>query len=200
MVKLSKSDKILLAMVSYQENNGSSKKMSVEDVAVKAWKLFEDDFSLRGYPNYPNADIQKYITKLFDESWVKGGVQNYLVTSKGLERAGRLDSKYKKSSSSRNVRREVEQEVSRIQKLKLLKEYEKNASINLRIPDFLKFLGTTSQILRAKDRNLFKTRFKLIDEDVMRFIEEEEVSKSKQIIELWDKLKSKFKEKYNEKL
>jgi hypothetical protein len=197
---LSKSDKILIAMVSYQEEHGVHTKMTVEDVAVEAWNLFDDEFALKGYPEYPNADIQKYITKLFDESLVKGGVQNYTVTEKGIRQANQFQDSEDQQSNSQNVPREVRQELSRIRNLKLLEAYEENPELDLRLADLLKFLGTTSQVLQAKDRNLFKTRFQLIDNDVISYVEQEQPGKADEIVSLWNRLKDEFKERYNDRI
>ncbi len=51
-------EKILVAM--YALTDGETRMLSYEDIVVKAFELFPDEFALRGYPNFPDAsDIHK---------------------------------------------------------------------------------------------------------------------------------------------
>ena len=70
LTALSKSEKILVAI--YELHKIKTEKITVEDVAVKLWQLWSSEFCMRGYPQYPNVDIQKYITKLLDNNLVSG--------------------------------------------------------------------------------------------------------------------------------
>ena len=55
--KLSQAEKIL---ISASELSKSKKIFSAEDLTVKSWELYQDDFSLRGYQQFPNSN-QIYI-------------------------------------------------------------------------------------------------------------------------------------------
>jgi hypothetical protein len=58
--------------------------ITVEDLAVKLWKLYPLEFCMKGYPEFPNVDIQKYLTKLKIYNLISGGVTNYKLTTKGI--------------------------------------------------------------------------------------------------------------------
>ena len=51
--KLSQAEKIL---ISASELSKSKKIFSAEDLTVKSWELYQDDFSLRGYQQFPNSN------------------------------------------------------------------------------------------------------------------------------------------------
>src|SRR3989338_3742651 len=97
---LNKSEKILMAI--YELDKVKKNKITVEDVAVKLWKLWPSEFCMRGYPQYPNNDIQKHITKPFDNNWVTGGVYGYKLTEKGKSYVEEL-----KSISPKIPKREI---------------------------------------------------------------------------------------------
>jgi len=78
-----KSLKILRAIYELDENKKEIDKITKEIMVVKAWEMFPSDFSMKGYPQYPNADISKYITALFRTNFLKGGFHNYKITEKG---------------------------------------------------------------------------------------------------------------------
>lgn len=59
--ELNKSDKILMAI---EELAKEKTKVTIDDVAVRVWKKYPHEFCMRGYPQYPNVDINKYVTKL----------------------------------------------------------------------------------------------------------------------------------------
>src|SRR3989344_178868 len=77
----SKSDKALYGI--YLLSKEGKSPITVEDLAVKLWKLYSTEFCMKGYPDFPNVDIQKYLTKLFTNNLIKGGVIDYKITSKG---------------------------------------------------------------------------------------------------------------------
>ena len=59
----SKSEKALYGI--YLLNKEGKKPITVEHLAVKLWSLYSKEFCMKGYPQFPNVDIQKYLTKLF---------------------------------------------------------------------------------------------------------------------------------------
>lgn len=47
--------------------------ITVEDLAVKLWELYPLEFCMKGYPEFPNVDIQKYLTSLKIYNLISGG-------------------------------------------------------------------------------------------------------------------------------
>ena len=112
-IELSKSDKALIAIYELEKYRKGTDKITVEDVAVRLWKKYPTEFSMKGYPQYPNVDIQKYITKLLVNHLINGGVFNYVITAKGTERAKSLMSGkvVTKAQITSEIRRDIKIEI-----------------------------------------------------------------------------------------
>ena len=84
--KISQSEKVLLAAYDLSK---TKKIFSAEDLAVKSWKLYPDDFSLMGYKEYPNSNqIYTFVMgkdgALIKKGWVKKiGQKQYNLTDTG---------------------------------------------------------------------------------------------------------------------
>lgn len=196
--ELNKSEKILIAIGELSKEN--QKKITVEDVAVKIWKLWPSEFCMRGYPEYPNVDIQKHITKLLDNNLVSGGVFNYIITSKGKEYFKKITDlkKIKKSEPGKvnaDQPRYIKSEVERIINTKVFKYFNEDEKLDLLEYDFFEFIGSSSRSLNTKDRNIFLNRLNTLVKDVVPYCEEkskEDIYCNK-IIRLWKLLYEKFK-------
>ena len=87
---LSKAEKLLSAAVALSSAS-DHEGFSAEDLVVKAFELFPEMFSLKGYPHYPNSNA--VLTQVMGRSaplivrvWVaKTGTKRYRLTPKGLE-------------------------------------------------------------------------------------------------------------------
>src|SRR3989344_6236881 len=113
--ELSTSDKILLAIYELDKNKLNIKKITKEEMVIKVWKMFPEEFCIKGYPQYPNADISKYVTKLFKNNLLKGSFYNYIITPKGKEYAKALFLNKKPSKNEMTTSsREIEVEIRRI--------------------------------------------------------------------------------------
>src|SRR3989338_4073204 len=125
--ELSTSDKILLAIYELDKNKLNIKKITKEEMVIKVWKMFPSDFCIKGYPQYPNADISKYVTKLFKENLLKGSFYNYIITPKGIEYAKAISSgtKNKPAVKVLSSSREIEVEINRIKNSKIFKLFLK---------------------------------------------------------------------------
>ena len=102
--ELTKADMVLVAM--YRASSGSIRKMPYEDIVIKAWEEFPETFSLRNYPQHPDAsDVHK---RLYQNLVSKGlavslGSKIFRLTEKGLERAKLLTAQ--RTRPTRAVRR-----------------------------------------------------------------------------------------------
>ncbi len=197
LTTLNKSEKMLVAI--YELDKLKKEKITVEDVAVKLWLLWPSEFCMRGYPEYPNVDIQKYITKLLDNGLVIGGVCNYKLTDKGKEVVEKLKNTpkqkdQKKGDVSAEQPRHVKTEITRIINSKVFKYYLQNENAPLLESDFFEFLGTSARSLSTKNKNIFLTRYNAVIKEVIPYCRENQRRDeyAEKIIRLWDILSRQF--------
>ena len=195
----SKSEKALYGI--YLLSKERKSQITVEDLAVRLWKLYSREFCMKGYPEFPNVDIQKYLTKLFTNNLIKGGVINYKITSKGtkmvediLETAN--EKKKKLSESDVSISRELKNEINRILTSKVYNYYVSEKNPNFIEIDFFEFLGTSPRSLHDKRNSHFLSKINLIRKDLVEYCE---VNKNKDenlknILNLWKILNKKFGE------
>ena len=196
------SDKILLAIYELEKKRKTGAKITKEEMVIKVWKMFPNDFCIRGYPEYPNADISKYVTKLFKENLLKGSFYNYAITEKGKQYAKTLLSKGPiKSKELISVPRYVEAEISRIKSSKIFQLYTRG-EFNFIESELFDFLGTSSRSFGDSNKTAFISKFNLISKEVIPFCEKNKDKKSEavKIVSLWNILLSKFKDLLNKKI
>lgn len=201
--ELNKSEKILIAI--YDLDKITKKKITVEDVAVKLWKIWPTEFCMRGYPKHPNNDIQKHITKPLDNNWVTGGVYGYKITEKGKNYAEQLKNIKSKKQGKKDMNeqpRYIKTEFTRIINSRIFKYYTQDKEMDFLESDFFDFLGTSPRSLNTKDRNVFLTRYNLVIKDVIPFCKKlsKKDEEAKTIIEIWEKLSEKFYGLLNKKV
>src|SRR5438132_5483567 len=112
----SRPEKILISMRSLA--GGTTKPCKYEDIVVKAFSMFPKDFTLRGYPKYPDSsDIHKPLYgPLKRAGYVLAGNKQFRLTQKGLERARQLSAsgrKIDKTAAERHSR-DKDAEIPRI--------------------------------------------------------------------------------------
>jgi len=90
--KLTQPEMILISM--HRASSGTTKKIPYEELVLQAWRDFPESFSLRNYPQYPDAsDLHK---KLYNGSLKEGGLvlslgdKNFRLTEKGVSQAAEL--------------------------------------------------------------------------------------------------------------
>jgi len=200
---LSKSEKILIAINKLKKTKKN--KITVEDVAVKLWKMWPSEFCMRGYPQYPNVDIQKYITKLLDNHLIVGGVFNYKITEKGkkyVEDLIKVKKEQKQTASINQQPRYIKSEYIRIINSKIFKYYSKGEIDFFVESDLFEFLGTSARSLHTKDKNVFLARYNIITKDLIPFCKKfmKQDENARKIVELWNRLSTQFKELLNTKV
>lgn len=164
------SDKILLAIYTLNKKHAESGKITKEEMVVKVWEMFPEDFCIKGYPQYPNADISKYITRLFKENLLKGSFFNYVITSKGKEYAESImpDTKNDKKKIVISGSREIEAEIKRIKNSKIFHLFL-NGESNFLESDLFDFLGTSARSLLDSNKTIFISKYNLIMKEVIPF-------------------------------
>jgi hypothetical protein len=89
MAELSKAEKLLVAACLLSSDGQTV--FSAEDLIVRAFQAFPQDFSLKGYPEYPDSNV--VLTQVMGKKaplivrgWLeKTGVKQYRLTPKGLD-------------------------------------------------------------------------------------------------------------------
>lgn len=195
--QLNKSEKVLLAI--YDLTQEKKEKITVEDVSVKLWKLWPSEFCMRGYPKFPNNDIQKHITKPLDNNWIMGGVYGYKLTEKGRDFAEELRGIKIGKSERKEINEQprfIKTEFTRIINSKVFDYYSKDENMNFLESDLFEFLGTSPRSLNTRDRNIFLSRYNSVVKDLIPFCKKisDKDSDAKKIISLWEKIYSKFKD------
>lgn len=196
------SDKILLAIYELEKKRKTGEKITKEEMVIKVWKMFPNDFCIRGHPEYPNADIAKYVTKLFKENLLKGSFYNYTITEKGRRYAKNLLSKGPiKSKQSISVPRDVEAEISRIKSSKVFQLYTQR-EFDFIESDLFDFLGTSSRSFGDSNKTAFISKFNLISKEVVPFCDrnKDKEPDAVKIVSLWKMLLTKFKDLLSKKI
>lgn len=140
-------EKILVAM--YRLSRGTTKPLKYEDIVVEAFKLFPDEFALRGHPEFPDSsDIHKPLYgPLKRAGFVASAQKTFRLTSRGVERAEQLVSKAGKrleeSRDGNRVPRDLALEVERMLASAAFKLFEQGRSEKILDTDFYAFLGCT---------------------------------------------------------
>lgn len=194
---LTKSEKMLVAI--YELYKIKTEKITIEDVAVKLWQLWPSEFCMRGYPQYPNVDIPKYITRLLNNGLVTGGVYNYKITEKGKELGEELENEdrkkdLKKGEVSAEQPRHIRAEITRIINSKVFKYFLQNENAPLLESDFFEFLGTSARSLNTKDKTIFLPRYNVIANEVVPYckLNQQKDEYADKIIKLWVILSKQF--------
>jgi len=199
---LNASEKILLAICELDKKRKGGEKITKEDMVIKVWKMFPEDFCIKGYPQYPNADISKYVTKLFKENLLKGSFYNYIITPKGKEYAERISTGRRPSNKEIiSSSRQVESEITRIKNSKVFQVFLKGEQDFIE-SDLFDFLGTSSRSLGDSNKTHFISKYNLIMREVIPFCEKskERNSEAKEILTLWNILLKKFGEIITKKI
>jgi len=197
--KLSKSDKALIVVYELEKKRKNNGKITVEDVAVALWKKYPSEFCMKGYPQYPNVDIPKYITKLLNNGFINGGSFDYRLTVKGEEYVHNIISKDKKEivgiQESAIPSRNIKSEINRILNSRIFRYYIENNEPKFVESDVFDFIGTSSRSLISHNKKIFLSKYNVITKDIIPFCEKykEQDMNAKKILELWKLLYESFK-------
>jgi len=144
-VNLSRADKLLLVMLSLSEGKGKS--LRFEDIVVRAFKEYPDDFHLRGYSEYPDSGdlVHKPLYEFRKNGLVEANSKIFSLTLRGLSEAEKL----KSIIGGREIKKEGrlsgfgEKEISRIEGLEGFQFFLKNETEKILDTDFYAYLGVT---------------------------------------------------------
>jgi len=93
-VALSQAELVLLAI--YRASNRASIRIPFEEIVIRAWKDFPNEFSLNNYPQYPDSyPVSKRLTSdlITGRLVISVSKEVYKLTEKGLESAKEIEDK-----------------------------------------------------------------------------------------------------------
>lgn len=161
-------EKILVAML--QLSDRSPIPLEYEDIVVKSWELFPDEFGLRKYVHkYPDSSDQHkpLYGPLKDKGYVLSGNKKFRLTEKGIAYAVALEKAWKglvplakamgAADKPDRLSRDKEAQLKRIcgtDAFKLFVEGKREAILDT---DFYTFLGVTVRTERHEFQGQLKT-------------------------------------------
>jgi hypothetical protein len=139
--------KILVAMFKL---SGGTKPLKYEDIVVKAFEMFPEEFALRGYPNYPDSsDIHKPLYgPLKRHGLIRSANKMFALTPRGVEIAKQLieaagASLEEVMSDGRRITRTQQAEVERMLASAAHDLFAKGEGARILDTDFYRFIGCT---------------------------------------------------------
>lgn len=141
-------EKILIAM--FRLSHGSTTPLKYEDIVVKAFQMFPDEFALRGYPEFPDSsDIHKPLYgPLKRQGLIRSANKMFALTPRGTEVAKRLveiaGAKLDEAiGDGSRITRTQQEEVDRMSSSPALRLFLQGESGRILDTDFYTFLGCT---------------------------------------------------------
>jgi len=139
--------KILVAM--HKLSSGTTKPLKYEDIVVEAFKMFPDEFALRGHPEYPDSsDIHKPLYgPLKRGGYVLAAHKTFRLTPRGVELAEQLvtraGSRLGETRTGDRMPRDLEAEVERMLGSAAARLFSEGRREQILDTDFYAFLGCT---------------------------------------------------------
>ena len=161
-------EKILLAM--FQLSGGSNLPLEYEDIVVKSWQLFPEEFGLRKYVHeYPDSSDQHkpLYGPLKDKGYVLSGNKKFRLTEKGIGYATELERAWKglmplskaigaKDKADR-LSRDKEAQLKRICGTDAFKLFAEGQKERILDTDFYTYLGVTVRTEKHEFQGQLKT-------------------------------------------
>ena len=193
---LERPHKILVAML--ELSDGKPTPLKYEDIVVKAFLLFPQDFALRGHPQYPDSsDIHKPLYgPLKRAGFVRNANKTFALTELGIERAQRLQEfgtkVPQKTAGNERLSRSSESELVRIKESAAFRLFFSNQAADILDTDFYAVLGCSVRT----PNNDFISRYNSINSAVAESLKKQRPTPSEAaaITKLWDFLTGKFEE------
>jgi len=192
-IKLSNREKLLCVIYEmFSEEKGTLK---YEDISVRAFMRYPNDFQLRGYPEYPDTEhTSKRIYDLRKEGLIQVHNKFVTLTEKGITYAKQIiKTQSKPQKLHHKLSRDILNEIDRIKNTDAFQLFVTGKQNQIVDTDFFAYLGTTVRT----ERTDFKARIKTI-EDVIETIKTKEEYGT--IIDLHNYLFEKFKDTVKTKL
>jgi hypothetical protein len=192
-VTLSQAELVLLAI--YRTSNRISVRVPFEEIVIRAWKDFPDQFSLNNYPQYPDSyPVSKRLTSdlITGRFVISVSKEIYKLTEKGLESAKEIEDRVsgeepRKVSAEKFLNREQQEIIktlSRTRTFSSWKQGKKDDLIDFDARMFFQF--STGTALKERKRRVESVK-EAIDKAVLLQVRDANTLK-----ELCDFLMGKF--------
>jgi len=192
---ISKRDKLLIVI--YEMSSEKQNTLKYEDIFVKAFKKYPDEFHLRGYPEYPDTgdSTQRPLYGLRKDGLIQVRSKFVKLTEKGITITKQIIKSQSSFpiKSSRKLTRDIMSEIDRIKNTDAFQLFATNKRDQLVDTDFFAYLGTTVRTERID----FRSRIKIIENVIETLKTNEEYKK---IVDLHNYLFEKFKDTIKTKL
>ncbi len=149
-IKLTVSEKLILAAVDLEENQGPP--FSAEDLVVRAWQMFPATFGLAGYndedgsPQYP--DSNRVFSEIMGSKPIrkrgliqKVGRKQYRLTESGREFAGLIGKRTEKGTEKATLSRETKREVKHLLGTRAFEKFRDGREESITFYDACAFWG-----------------------------------------------------------
>ena len=156
MAELSKAEKLLVAACLLSSDGQTV--FSAEDLIVRAFQTFPQDFSLKGYPKYPDSNV--VLTQVMGKKaplivrgWLeKTGVKQYRLMPKGLDDRNQLEHG---QGGIINVRLErlLEESLARLLKSASFELFKSGQQEQITFNQFCRFTGLSARDKWQKIQN-----------------------------------------------
>ncbi|TRZ92588.1 hypothetical protein D4R89_01050 [bacterium] len=156
MAELSKAEKLLVAACLLSSDGQTV--FSAEDLIVRAFQTFPQDFSLKGYPKYPDSNV--VLTQVMGKKaplivrgWLeKTGVKQYRLMPKGLDDRNQLEHG---QGGIINVRLErlLEESLARLLKSASFELFKSGQQEQITFNQFCRFAGLSARDKWQKIQN-----------------------------------------------
>lgn len=164
-IKLTKPEKILLVL--YELSSGKQKNFKFEDIVIKTFEKYPDDFHLRGYIKYPDSEAVG--KEIYRASLKRGGLLNYgnknfSLTKKGFNVAENIKRLIggKSVTTKEKLSRYAEEEILRIIKLEGFQIFLRGDESKITDSDFYNYLGVSAKT----QKNDFLGRLKTVTDAI----------------------------------
>ena len=154
----------------HQLSKGTNLPLEYEDIVVKSWQLFPDEFGLRKYAKqYPDSSDQHkpLYGPLKDRGFVLSGNKKFRLTEKGIAYASELEKVWKglqpfeqavsANTSSDRLGRDKEAQLKRICETEAFKLFALEQREKILDTDFYTYLGVTVRTERHEFLGRLKT-------------------------------------------
>lgn len=193
--EISKRDKLLIVI--YEMSSGKQNTLKYEDIFVKAFKKYPDEFHLRGYPEYPDTgdSTQRPLYSLRKDGLIQVRSKFVTLTEKGITIAKQIIKAQSSfpSKPSQKLTRDIMSEIDRIKNTDAFQLFATDKRDQIVDTDFFAYLGTTVRT----ERTDFRARIKTI-EDVIETVKTNDTYKI--IVDLHNYLFERFKDIIKTKL
>ncbi|OGP54662.1 MAG: hypothetical protein A2162_04070 [Deltaproteobacteria bacterium RBG_13_52_11b] len=156
MAELSKAEKLLVAACLLSSEGHTV--FSAENLIVRAFQAFPRDFSLKGYPEYPDSNV--VLTQVMGKKaplivrgWLeKTGVKQYRLTPKGLDDRNLLEHDQGGISNVR-LERLLEEGLARLLKSASFELFKSGQKEQITFNQFCRFAGLSARDKWQKIQN-----------------------------------------------